>query len=510
MKGRMTGRGMVLALLLLFALSGALSASGGEEKFDVPRTGFLAGTSVNLREKPSTEGKIVGQLPSKDEAGELLVTAAFDGGEEFPWYRVSSAKFGEGWIYGKFLRLGEAAQAIHPIDKDVNRCVDRSPSTQGMMECTAQGMEKWDRELNRLYKELMATLSKEGQNALRTAQRAWIPWRDSEFALSSEIYSTLYTALGGGTMWLLNDAIAHMEVVRRRTLELDQLLKTVKKGSFSLPADLSKKTVREYGDMTFKMEYLAVLLGKITGEKGELISAEALSAWKEYRDKNIALLSLLYGGAGKEEVRAHFGLQMDRERLSVLEALQEEMRNSGMEIGETGGKKETPSPEKGQKSSEAREEDRSLYSPAEGKCDFYAYIIDPDPKGTNVRSAPGGAVIAVLPHRPENSDIITVKVTGHKKGWLSVILHDGKKGWIFGRMLGVSLRNYAPDSVTSLRCRPDEDAPSSGDIFRDDEVALLGGEGEWALVEYTLPDGGVITGWLDPMKQCANPYSTCP
>ncbi|GAB1399542.1 hypothetical protein MASR2M79_03460 [Aminivibrio sp.] len=275
MKGRMTGRGMVLALLLLFALSGALSASGGEEKFDVPRSGFLAGTYVNLREKPSTEGKIVGQLPSKDEAGELLVTAAFDGGEEFPWYRVSSAKFGEGWIYGKFLRLGEAAQAIHPIDKEINRCVD-------------------------------------------------------------------------------------------------------------------------------------------------------------------------------------------------------------------------------------------LYFPAEGKCDFYAYIIDPDPKGTNVRSAPGGAVIAVLPHRPENSDIITVKVTGHKKGWLSVILHDGKKGWIFGRMLGVSLRNYAPDSVTSLRCRPDEDAPSSGDIFRDDEVALLGGEGEWALVEYTLPDGGVITGWLDPMKQCANPYSTCP
>lgn len=510
MKGTIAGKRVVLAVLLLFALSGALSASKGEEKYEPPLSGSLTGTAVNLREKPSTKGTIVGQLPSKDEAGELRVIAKFDGGEEFPWYRVTSAKFGEGWIYGKFLSLREAPEAIHPIDAEINRCVDKSPSTHGMMECTTKGMEKWDRELNRLYKELMGTLSKEGQNALRTAQRAWIPLRDSEFALNSEVYSTIYTVLDGGTMWLLNDAIAHMEVVRRRTLELDQLLKGVKKKSFSLPGDLSKKTMKEYGDMTFKMEYLSTLLGKKLGEKGEKISADALSAWKKYRDGNIALLSLLYGGAEKEEVRAHFGLQMDKERLSNLETLLEDMRNSGMEISEIGEKKEIPPSEKAPESKEPYKEDRSLYSPVEGKCDFSAYIIDPDPKGTNVRDAPGGTVIAVLPHRPENSDIITVKVTGHKKGWLSVILHDGKKGWIFGKMLGVSLRNYAPDSVTALRCRPEEDAPSLGDIFRDDEVALLGGEGQWALVEYAVPGGAVMKGWLDPMKQCANPYSTCP
>lgn len=510
MKRKMAGRRAILALLLLFALSGALSASGGEEKYDVPRSGFLTGTAVNLREKPSTGGKIVGQFASKDEAGELQVTGKFDGGEEYPWYQVTSAKFGKGWIYGKFLSLQEASEAIHPIDAEINRCVDKFPSTHGMMECTTKGMEKWDRELNRLYKELMTVLPKEGQTALRTAQRAWIPLRDSEFALSSEVYSTIYTVLDGGTMWVVNDAIAHMEVVRRRTLELDQLLKTVKKGSFSLPGDLSKKTMKEYGDMTFKMEYLSALLGKKLGEKGNKISAEALSAWKKYRDENIALLSLLYGGKEKEEVRAHFGLQMDKGRLSNLETLLQDMRTGGMEISEIEKKNETPPPEKTRENKELFKGDRSLYAPVEGKCDFYAYIIDPDPKGTNVRSAPGGAVIAVLPHRPENSDIITVKVTGHKKGWLSVILHDGKKGWIFGKMLGMSLRNYAPDSVTSLRCRPDGDSPSLGDIFRDDEVALLGGEGEWALVEYTLPDGGVITGWLDPMKQCANPYSTCP
>ena len=347
MMGKMTGRRAVLALLLFFALSGALSAYGGEEKYDVPRPGFLTGSSVNLREEPSTGGKIVGKFVSKDEAGELLVTAMFDGGEEFPWYRVNSAKFGEGWIYGKFLSLPEAAGVIHPIDKEINRCVDTTPSTHGMMDCIEEGKKKWDRELNRLYKELMTTLSKEGQSALRTAQKAWIPWRDREFTLIDETYSTIYTFLGGGSLLLMNASAASMEVVRRRTLELDQLLKAVKKGSLSLPGDLSENKIKEYGDMTFKMEYLSALLGKKTGEKGEVTYGEALSTWKEYRDKNIALLSLLYGGAGKEKVRAYFGLQMDKERLSVLEALLEEMRNSGMEISGIGGKKETPA-EKGQ------------------------------------------------------------------------------------------------------------------------------------------------------------------
>ena len=108
---RLTGRRTVLAVLLLFALSGALSASGWEEKYEWPRSGFLTGTSVNLREKPSTGGKISGRFATEHE-GEILVTGKFDGGEEFPWYRVISMKFGEGWIYGKFLSVYEPGDPV--------------------------------------------------------------------------------------------------------------------------------------------------------------------------------------------------------------------------------------------------------------------------------------------------------------------------------------------------------------------------------------------------------------
>ena len=107
---RLTGRTALLAVLL-FALSGALSASGGEEKYEWPRSGFLTGASVNLRDKPSTGGKISGRFATEHE-GEILVTGKFDGGEEFPWYRVISMKFGEGWIYGKFLSVYEPGDPV--------------------------------------------------------------------------------------------------------------------------------------------------------------------------------------------------------------------------------------------------------------------------------------------------------------------------------------------------------------------------------------------------------------
>jgi len=90
------------------------------------------------------------------------------------------------------------------------------------------------------------------------------------------------------------------------------------------------------------------------------------------------------------------------------------------------------------------------------------------------------------------------------------VLHDGTKGWLFSGLAGMSLRNYAPGAVAVLRTRPDENAPAVGDIFGDEEVTVLGGEGKWALVQYRHPKGHVLTGWLEPEKQCDNPYTTCP
>ena len=111
------------------------------------------------------------------------------------------------------LLCGAAWGGEHPLDVEIQECMDKDPSTHGTIKCAREGAKKWDTELNRAYKELMGLLPKQGQDALRTAQRAWIPWRDREFGLvgwCTERSTTVSTV----AMWLVVNAIAEMEVVR--------------------------------------------------------------------------------------------------------------------------------------------------------------------------------------------------------------------------------------------------------------------------------------------------------
>jgi uncharacterized protein YecT (DUF1311 family) len=394
--------------------------------------------------------------------------------------------------------------AGHPLDAEIEKCMSDDPSTHGTIKCAREGAKKWDAELNRAYRELMGMLPKEGQEALRTAQRAWIPWRDTEFSLLGEVYSTIYNNLDGGTMWLVANAIAEMEVVRTRTIELLRWADTLKTGKPSFPAGYPGKQTDEQLAAAMKVKNETARLGKHIGENGEKIASANLAAWEDFRNKNVLFLAWFYGKKGDRGFPLHGRMLMNTERIKKLEGLYEDLKAGGLEESAPKVAKETAA------SKEPFKGDRTLYLPEEGTCDFRAYIIDPDPKGTNVRNAPKGKIITTLPYRPDDPEIITVKVTGHKNKWLSVVLHDGRKGWIFGELVGVSLRNYDPGSVTALRTRPDPDAPAVGDIFGDEEVSIIGGEGKWALVQYRHPKGHVLTGWLDPVKQCPNPYSTCP
>jgi uncharacterized protein YecT (DUF1311 family) len=53
-------------------------------------------------------------------------------------------------------------------------------TTQEMVACYGKGLAMWDKELNRYYKRLTAELSPEQQQALQTAQREWLQYRDAE------------------------------------------------------------------------------------------------------------------------------------------------------------------------------------------------------------------------------------------------------------------------------------------------------------------------------------------
>lgn len=110
----------------------------------------------------------------------------------------------------------------HPIDVEMNQCMDKDGSTQGMIQCMRNAEEKWDTEMNKYYKLLMKELESDSTavNDLREAQREWIKFRDKEFQTIASYYTYLYNKEGGGTLYSLLAQSAHLEVVRQRALDI--------------------------------------------------------------------------------------------------------------------------------------------------------------------------------------------------------------------------------------------------------------------------------------------------
>ncbi|HYR77301.1 MAG TPA: lysozyme inhibitor LprI family protein [Pyrinomonadaceae bacterium] len=114
-------------------------------------------------------------------------------------------------------------QPQHPIDKALDACIDKNGSTAGMVECTDKAYAAWDKELNKNYGELMRALNPKQKEALRLAQLEWIKYRDLEFKSIDSVYDTLE-----GTMYIPMRISAHLEVIKKRALELKDRLDLIK------------------------------------------------------------------------------------------------------------------------------------------------------------------------------------------------------------------------------------------------------------------------------------------
>ena len=103
----------------------------------------------------------------------------------------------------------------HPLDKEFQQCTDENPANLGVRECLSTFLEKWDAELNRLYKELRNTPAEKQKAALKSSQLAWIAFRDKEFA-----YIEAQLGWMEGSMYPNMILRRKMNVVRARVLEL--------------------------------------------------------------------------------------------------------------------------------------------------------------------------------------------------------------------------------------------------------------------------------------------------
>lgn len=151
-------------------------------------------------------------------------------------------------------------------------------------------------------------------------------------------------------------------------------------------------------------------------------------------------------------------------------------------------------------------------APPGARCDLNAYVVDADPKGLNVRDAPGlnGKVIAVIP--ADSDGTVVHLVASDPGGWVRIdraetvegrVVFENKRGWVSGNMLGISTRGYGTKGV---RLYPTAAAKgkSVGMIPAEAEVRVAGCDGDRMKVRYKS-----LTGWLDREAQCPSPVTNC-
>lgn len=154
-------------------------------------------------------------------------------------------------------------------------------------------------------------------------------------------------------------------------------------------------------------------------------------------------------------------------------------------------------------------------APSEGAtpmrtCDSSAYVIDPDPKGLNVRSAPRtGKVLANIP-KDEDGTIVHLVAQNGDGGWLQIdqaetiggeVVFD-EKGWVSGNMLAVSTRGYGTKGVKLYEAG--EASTVLATIPPESEVKVVGCDGKRLQVKYKN-----AVGWLNADDQCPSPVTNC-
>lgn len=152
---------------------------------------------------------------------------------------------------------------------------------------------------------------------------------------------------------------------------------------------------------------------------------------------------------------------------------------------------------------------------ASARCNVELNVTDPDPKGLNVRAAPGTSARVVSVLKPD-AEWITVHAIAHQGDWMRIDravgvdddAPDGERvvftgdGWVHLRMLGIS--DLSAGGGATLRQRPDADAPVVFTLDGEDTLPtrVLGCSGDYLQVRY-----GKHVGWTD--SWCNNERTTC-
>jgi len=119
-------------------------------------------------------------------------------------------------LFLPLLPLPALAADQDPIDAALDACLAKpeGASTPGMVDCTDEAIQAWDKRLNEVYKKVLAGLDPKSRELVRSSQRRWVAFREAE-----------HEAMGGpwrqdrGTIRVLM-ANADLSAIKERVQEL--------------------------------------------------------------------------------------------------------------------------------------------------------------------------------------------------------------------------------------------------------------------------------------------------
>jgi uncharacterized protein YecT (DUF1311 family) len=121
-------------------------------------------------------------------------------------------------LVGLVLTFGPTAySADEGLSKKYSSCMNKSISTQDMVECIDSEYKAQDARLNKAYKLLQQNLSADRKKQLLEAQRLWIKYRDANCGF--------YYDPDGGSMARLSANDCMMISTAMRAKELENLAK---------------------------------------------------------------------------------------------------------------------------------------------------------------------------------------------------------------------------------------------------------------------------------------------
>ena len=115
-----------------------------------------------------------------------------------------------------------AQEILRPIDKAEQECISKTSDTQVMNQCSITAQNAWEKETKKTLSQLKYVLDKESYKSLIKSQNAWERYKVDEFEAIDNMLKDKQ-----GTMYLNVDKGLKVDIVRQRTLQLQEYLKTI-------------------------------------------------------------------------------------------------------------------------------------------------------------------------------------------------------------------------------------------------------------------------------------------